>query len=152
MRRQGWLSRWRGCGGIRVDGGGNGKASMVDGTLRAAMHVSFPGTSRSACRYGWLPKLYEAVQQDEELFTSDERAILALGLGNNMVKAIRFWGQVFGLLQVQRRLARNTELARRLLDADTGIDPYLEDPGSLWRLHWIVTAHAGLGGVGHDVP
>ena len=105
----------------------------------------FSGHESFACRYGWLPKLYEAVKEDEELFTNDERAILALGLGNNMVKAIRFWGQVFGLLQVRRRLARNTELARRLLDADTGIDPYLEDPGSLWRLHWMVTAHAGLG-------
>ena len=105
----------------------------------------FSGHESFACRYGWLPKLYEAVQQDEELFTSDERAILALGLGKNMVKAIRFWGQAFGLLQVQRGLARNTELARRLLDSETGIDPYLEDPGSLWRLHWIVTAHAGLG-------
>ena len=49
------------------------------------------------------------------------------------------------MLQVRRGLARNTELARRLLDTDTGIDPYLEDPGSLWRLHWMVTAHAGLG-------
>ena len=85
------------------------------------------------------------MQRDEELFTSDERAILTLGLGKNMVKAVRFWGQVFGLLQVQRGLASNTELARRLLDTDAGIDPYLEDPGSLWRLHWIVTAHAGLG-------
>ena len=105
----------------------------------------FSGHESFACRYGWLPKLYEAVQQDEALFTSDERAILALGLGNNMVKAIRFWGQVFGLLEVRRGLARNTPLARRLLDMDSGIDPYLEDPGSLWRLHWMVTAHAGLG-------
>lgn len=102
-------------------------------------HESFP------CRYGWLPKLYEAVQQDEGLFSADERAILALGLGKNMVKAIRFWGQVFGLLDVQRGVARNTDLARRLLDTEAGLDPYLEDPASLWRLHWIVTAHAGLG-------
>ena len=119
-----------------VDGGWNpsgGHATVFSG------HESF------ACRYGWLPKLYEAVREDEELFTTDERAILALGLGNNMIKAIRFWGQVFGLLHVKRGLAQNTELARRLLDTDSGIDPYLEDPSSLWRLHWMVTAHAGLG-------
>ena len=121
-------------------------ASVNGGWSPSGGHARvFSGHESFACRYGWLPKLYEAVQQDEELFTSDERAILALGLGNNMVKAIRFWGQVFGLLQVQRGLARNTELARRLLDPETGIDPYLEDPGSLWRLHWMVTAHAGLG-------
>lgn len=123
------------------------ESESVNGEWNASggrAHV-FSGHESFACRYGWLPKLYEAVQQDEELFTTEERAILALGLGSNMVKAIRFWGQVFGLLRVQRGLARNTELARRLLDTDTGIDPYLEDPGSLWRLHWIVTAHAGLG-------
>ena len=105
----------------------------------------FSGHESFACRYGWLPKLYEAVQRDKGLFRSDESAILALGLGKNMVKAIRFWGQVFGLLRVQRGLARNTELARLLLDTDAGMDPYLEDSGSLWRLHWMVTAHAGLG-------
>ena len=102
-------------------------------------HESFP------CRYGWLPKLYEAVAVDPDVFSSDERAILALGLGKNMVKAIRFWGQVFGLLEVERGTARNTEFARRMLDPETGLDPYLEDMGSLWRLHWSVTAHAGLG-------
>ena len=107
-------------------------------------HV-FSGHESFACRYGWLPKLYEAVQQDEELFVNDECSIVALGLGKNMVKAIRFWGQVFGLLDLQRGMAKNTELARRLLDTEAGLDPYLEDPGSLWRLHWIVTAHARLG-------
>ena len=105
----------------------------------------FSGHESFACRYGWLPKLYETVKQDEEVFANDERAILALGLGKNMVKAIRFWGQVFGLLEVQRGVARNTQFARRLLDTEAGLDPYLEDPGSLWRLHWFVTAHAGLG-------
>ncbi|MYA66899.1 MAG: DUF4007 family protein [Gammaproteobacteria bacterium] len=105
----------------------------------------YSGHESFACRYGWLPKLYEAVQQDEGLFSSDERSILALGLGKNMVKALRFWGQTFGLLHVERGSARNTEFARRLLDGESGIDPYLENPGSLWRLHWIVTAHAGLG-------
>ena len=121
-------------------------ASVSGGWTPSGGHARvFSGHESFVCRYGWLPKLYEAVRQDNKLFTGDERAILALGLGKNMVKAVRFWGQVFGLLQVQRGLANNTELARRLLDRDTGIDPYLEDLGSLWRLHWIVTAHAGLG-------
>ena len=116
--------------GWKPDGG---HARIVSG------HESF------AWRYGWLPKLYEAVEEDPGVFSSDERAILALGLGKNMVKAIRFWGQVFGLLRVQRRVGHNTEFARRLLDEKMGIDPYLEELGSLWRLHWVVTTQAGLG-------
>lgn len=102
-------------------------------------HESFP------CRYGWLPKLYETVEGDPEVFASDERAILALGLGRNMVKALKFWGDAFGLLRIEKGIASNTAFARRLLDPDTGLDPYLEDRGSLWRLHWRITAHAGLG-------
>jgi hypothetical protein len=105
----------------------------------------FSGHESFAFRYGWLPKLYEAVEDDPELFTSDERAILALGLGRNMVKSIRFWGEVLGLLRVERGGATNTRLARALLDPITGLDPYLENAGSLWRLHWRVAAHAGLG-------
>src|SRR3546814_9438686 len=57
----------------------------------------FSGHESFACRYGWLPKLYEAISDDPALFSSDERAILKLGLGRNMVKSIRFWGDAFGL-------------------------------------------------------
>ena len=49
-------------------------------------HESFP------CRYGWLPKLYEAISADPTLFSDDENAIVTLGIGRNMVKSIRFWG------------------------------------------------------------
>ncbi|MCZ0942389.1 MAG: DUF4007 family protein [Gammaproteobacteria bacterium] len=122
----------------RASGGGGW--NLLGGQARV-----FSGHESFACRYGWLPKLYEAVQQDKGLFANDEHAILALGLGRNMVKAIRFWGQVFGLLEVKRGVAKNTALAHRLLGVEGGLDPYLEDPGSLWRLHWIVTAHGGLG-------
>lgn len=102
-------------------------------------HESFP------CRYGWLPKLYETVERDADTFSSDERAILALGLGRNMVKALRFWGDAMGLVRIEKGQAANTTFARLLLDPQTGLDPYLEDGGSLWRLHWQMTAHAGLG-------
>ena len=105
----------------------------------------YSGHESFLCRYGWLPKLYEAVATNPELFSSDESAILALGLGKNMVKAIRFWGQSFGLLEIRRGNAYNTEFAQRMLDPETGLDPYLEDMGSLWRLHWTITANAGLG-------
>lgn len=105
----------------------------------------FSGHESFACRYGWLPKLYEAVVDDPALFSSDERAILRLGLGRNMVKSLRFWGEAFGLTRPQGREVRVTEFARMLLDTREGLDPYLENPGTLWRLHWILTIHGGLG-------
>ncbi len=105
----------------------------------------FSGHESFAVRYGWLPKLYEAITRDPELFADGERAILTLGLGKNMVKAIRFWGEVFGVTRTEGRLVRPTEFGRRLLDPDMGLDPFLEDADSLWRLHWSITAHGGLG-------
>ena len=105
----------------------------------------FSGHESFACRYGWLPKLHEAVCADPELFADDERAMAELGLGKNMVRSIRFWGDAFGLTRAVGRRLERTALAARLLDQERGRDPYLEDAGSLWRLHWVVTARAALG-------
>ena len=105
----------------------------------------FSGHESFACRYGWLPKLYEAVIDDPQLFSSDDRAILRLGLGRNMVKSLRFWGEVFGITHTRGRDVLATKFAHSLLDPSRGLDPYLETSGSLWRLHWMLTVHGGLG-------
>lgn len=105
----------------------------------------FSGHESFACRYGWLVKLYHALADDPDLFADDDHAILTLGLGKNMVKSIRFWGSAFGLTWQTKRQTLNTEFAHRLLDPQTGLDPYLEDAGTLWRLHWHIAVHAGLG-------
>jgi hypothetical protein len=113
-------------------------------TTRPGARV-FSGHESFACRYGWLPKLHEAITADPTIFSSDERAILALGLGRNMVKSIRFWGEAFGLTHGVNGEVRPTEFARQLLDQDGGLDRYLETSGSLWRLHWMLATHGGLG-------
>ena len=105
----------------------------------------FSGHESFACRYGWLPKLYDAVEDDPALFASDEKAMLRLGLGRNMVKSLRFWGEAFGLTQTRSGNVTVTPFARRLLDPDDGLDPYLETPSALWKLHWRLTVHARLG-------
>lgn len=105
----------------------------------------FSGHESFAVRYGWLPKLYEAVARDPELFRDDEHAILSLGLGKNMVRSVRFWGEAFGITATEGRIVRPTEFGRRLLDPDIGADPFLEDADSLWRMHWHITTQGGLG-------
>src|SRR3546814_18134259 len=62
-----------------------------------------------------------------------------------MVKSIRFWGDAFGLTRQAGGETRATEFADRLLDPEAGLDRYLETPGSLWRLHWTLATHGGLG-------
>lgn len=86
-------------------------------------------------RYGWLKKGYDAASTDGYVFKAED-SIERLGVGKNMVRSIRFWCQAFKLLDTDRSGHMTpTELAARLL-ADDGWDPYLEDVGSLWLLHW----------------
>ena len=112
---------------------------MEKGSEVYSGHESFP------CRYGWLPKLHEALTEVPDLFGDDEAAMVRLGLGKNMVRSIRFWGLAFGLAAPSGRHVEPTPLAHRMLDPTHGADPYLEGLGSLWRLHWRITTRAGLG-------
>lgn len=54
-----------------------------------------------------------------------------------MVRSIRYWGEATEVVERvdKKGNARVTEFGDRLLGPD-GWDPYLEDPGTLWLLHW----------------
>ena len=92
-------------------------------------------------RYGWLKKGFDCAEEDRRVFLAED-ATTILGVGKNMVRAIRYWCVAYKVLEeVQNeenhRLndAVPTDFGRELLGRD-GWDPYLEDPGSLWLLHW----------------
>ncbi len=99
--------------------------------FRFSGHESFP------CRYTWLPKAYQAIYADPEIFSDDNKAMVTLGVGKNMVKSIRFWVQSFGIAnQVAGQPGLSiTALGHRLFGPN-GFDPYLEDIQTLWLLHW----------------
>ncbi len=92
-------------------------------------------------RYGWLKKGFDAARQDPSFFLQPD-ATTQLGVGKNMVRAIRYWCSAYKVLE-ERPNPENTRLRNshptRSVDAlldDEGWDPYLEDPASLWLLHW----------------
>lgn len=100
----------------------------------------FSGHESFACRYAWLPKAYRALKIQPDLFSRDEDAMLALGLGKNMVKSLRFWVEVMGL--VNPPSGRDLELspfAQAVFERD-GHDPYLEDIRTVWLIHWILSS------------
>lgn len=90
---------------------------------------NFSGHETFHCRPFWLKKGYDFLR-DGRSFTKED-AVAYLGVGKNMVTAIRFWMHAFGMAKDSQA----THLADRLL-ADNGWDPYLEDVGSLWLLHY----------------
>jgi hypothetical protein len=100
---------------------------------------TFGGHETFVFRYGWLKKGVDALIRDPAIFTRDE-ALVILGVGKNMVRSIRYWCLATGLCEEARgkgsaRELHLTSLASRLM-SDNGWDPYLEDVGTLWLLHW----------------
>jgi len=102
----------------------------------AAVQHSFSAHETFPFRYSWLKKGFDAVQEDPSVFLRDD-AITTLGVGKNMVRSIRHWCLTAGVLAEGRDggALRPTDLGILLL-ADDGLDPYLEDPATLWILHW----------------
>jgi len=64
--------------------------------FRFSGHETFP------CRYAWLPKAFNALESDPKSLANDEHAMISLGVGKNMVRAIRFWIQVAGVAEPGR--------------------------------------------------
>jgi hypothetical protein len=85
-------------------------------------------------RFGWLKKGYDLALADPGIFLRDDAPVL-LGVGKNMVRSIRYWCSTFKVLAEEDGQIRPARLGRQLLD-DDGWDPFLENPASLWWLHW----------------
>ena len=110
--------------------------------MTVAERVSFSGHETFPFRYTWLKKAVDAVDRDGCAFHADD-AMARFGVGKNMVSSIRYWGMVTGMLAEapgrcgggRVRPLQPTELGTRMF-GDDGWDPFLEDPATLWLLHW----------------
>jgi hypothetical protein len=108
----------------------------------AAVQHSFSGHETFPFRYPWLKKGFDAVLEDGGVFLRDD-AITTLGVGKNMVRSIRHWCLTAGVLEDkpgEGRSLRPSALGKLLL-AEEGLDPYLEDPATLWLLHWQIATN-----------
>ncbi len=102
----------------------DGAASQVNVNAVFARHETFHP------RFGWIKKGFDAAMEDPSIFNVDN-APVRLGVGKNMVNAIRYWCNTFKVLEDDMP----TKFGESLL-ATNGWDPFLEDPASLWLLHW----------------
>lgn len=83
-------------------------------------------------RFGWIKKGFDSANKNSGVFLNDEATVI-LGVGKNMVNAISYWCKAFKVLEENEP----TNLGNRLL-SNNGWDPFLEDPASLWLLHWYL--------------
>ena len=96
-------------------------------------------------RYGWFRKAYNFAAEDPRIFVQED-APVRIGVGKNMVRAIRFWGLAAKLIAPAAQSSNPrapdlvpTRLGHALFGA-SGWDRYMEDPGTLWLLHWLLLA------------
>ena len=94
---------------------------------------TFSGHESFYCKSLWLKKGYDFVSANKNF--NDAGAVVDLGVGKNMVSAIRYWLRAFGLLEENSV----TEIANYLFNNVNGKDPYIEDLGTLWLLHYLLT-------------
>mgnify|MGYP001715985647 CR=1 FL=1 len=91
-------------------------------------HESFP------CKALWLKKGFDFVVDGNKW--SSPNSVVKLGVGKNMVASIRFWMKAFNLVENDNL----TSIANLLLNDENGFDPYLEDLGTLWLLHYLLVS------------
>jgi hypothetical protein len=91
---------------------------------------TFSGHDSFQCRQFWLKKGYDFVGNGKSF--NDDNAVVSLGVGKNMVASIRHWLKAFNITDSKDLI---TDFGNSLLD-DNGFDPFLEDDGSLWLLHY----------------
>ena len=91
-------------------------------------HESFP------CKTLWLKKGFDFVKECGNW--NDADSVVKLGVGKNMVASIRYWMRAFGLLDNDNL----TDIADYIFDSDKGKDPFVEDLGTLWLLHYLLVS------------
>jgi hypothetical protein len=112
------------------------------------MKARFTGHDTFPLRYGWLYKAINYMNSGGKIQTSNEentrKAIVDLGVGKNMVNAIRYWAESTSIIDVNytSKLIDYTvsHTGNYLFGSpdELGKDPYLEQIGSIWLIHfWL---------------
>ncbi len=87
-------------------------------------------------RKGWLYKGLKNIKKDPYVFVSDTNNPMdVLGIGANMVKALRFWMKAVGLTEENKsgkRYQKFTDFGNTIYNNDK----YIEEMGTLWLLHY----------------
>jgi Protein of unknown function (DUF4007) len=119
----------------------------------STIKLQFSGHETFPLRYGWLKKAYDAVLKEKNSnkvlgsIFNDESAIAVFGVGKNMVLSIKHWAIASGILTAEdiagERSAKIGLGALGDILFGQSLDPYLEHPGSLWLIHWMLASQPG---------
>lgn len=104
------------------------------------MAMKFRAHDTFFIRKGWFSKGMERIVEKPDLFVDkDENPMDILGIGSNMVKALRYWLQTVGLTQEPskgKRVQTLTELGELIYREDC----YIEELGTLYLLQYVLAS------------
>lgn len=87
-------------------------------------------------RKGWIYKGMKNVRNDATVFMGvNGNPMDILGIGSNMVKSLRYWLQAVGLTS-EPSSGKRTQTFTELGEIIFKYDPYIEEMGTLWLLHY----------------
>jgi len=87
-----------------------------------------------------MPKVAEQILAGKDVLSDIDNGILKLGLGKNMVEALRCWVVAYQIATNETTGWQLTPMGNRLF-ADNGLDPFLDDPSTPWVLHWLIATN-----------
>ncbi|AKL95590.1 hypothetical protein CACET_c21430 [Clostridium aceticum] len=107
--------------------------------------MKFRGHETFFIRKGWLYKGLKQVDINPQVFVDKEnKPTDVLGIGTNMVKALRYWMQAVGLTDEKRdgntRYQEFTDFAKLIWN----YDKYMEEDGTLWFIHYLLSSNQEL--------
>jgi hypothetical protein len=118
-------------------------------TLQFDAKPVFAGHQTFHPRFGWIKKAFDSADNDPLIFNRED-ATVVLGVGKNMVEAIRFWGTAFKVITAvqnpdSKRSTRfvPTNIGKAIFDSE-GLDTFAENPATLWLLHWFANSKPSL--------
>lgn len=99
----------------------------------------YSGHETFSLRISWLPKATGALEKGDEVFSDPRKGMADLGLGKNMINSLGFWVLATGVGQKDETGQLGlTEFGKEVFGRkqQRGYDPYLENPQTLWLIHW----------------
>ncbi|OIR07388.1 hypothetical protein GALL_103440 [mine drainage metagenome] len=109
----------------------------------ASERFLFAGHQTFALRISWLPKAATVLANGIDPFANPREGMMHLGIGRNMVEALRCWVQLYGVARFGDSGPKLTEFGD-LIFGSRGFDPFLEDERTLWLLHWNAATNRDL--------
>lgn len=102
--------------------------------FRFSGHQTFP------LRIAWIPKALGEIAAGNDPLADIDLGITKLGLGKNMVEALRCWIEAFQIASKDSPGSewKLTTIGQMVFSPTEGLDPYLEDHSSSWLLHWLI--------------